>query len=1457
MSGISLITGKNMQRKFFRYFIIILGLLLIISVLSSYSNLTPVSDIQDNENQNSNHIITKQPPGVPKGASSEPNGKPLLVHQYANISKSFVGDTFPKNVSYNLAPDWTSKNVTINYEGVSKKKDWVINGELDSSMSGWTYKSDGEGWYGDGYISGSGNPMGSVEFYLNKIALGDYAYFEQNISIPEEFASVNAFLSVDYYMAFASPFIFNGSVFISLIINNIEINNTADILSSLNGKWIPLSLIYNPLAYGQVVPNNATLRVGVYGLETYDFPSYNIFRFDNIKCELWTKPNISNIVIANDIEFNQNYTYSNTDYGEGFSFIDEDRYRSESDTIVFTIYQNLIDVMDFKIDSIIINSPAEKLITSEVSGRSGSKYITGSNITWYSSFSISSIPQDYNSWAEIKKPSDWVFTKISDPYEAEHECAGNNYGSTKVLISNTILKPGLWNLEAISKNYISKGYIGIWNSTDFCNDTTLTFNDLFQISITLNETLSLFNTQINCTIFYPNSSIFWQNSREPTSYIEKYGNFTVGKNMTVGKYLVIVEWVNNISSNKIDQVGYIELELYLWHHTNLTAVDTYIEKLAGDPCLIKVNYTDYDLDTYIAFATVTYISTSGQSGSMIYIGSGTYFIDLDTSSLELGDYYFSFNASKIYYENQSKNNLVHLKIIAQPLAIEVPSSALNAMGNSYVICKINVTGALSSAPIWPANVSTDWSLWYNVTDNDDGSYTLNFSTSGIPTQGYLQSYTINLYANKTNYGTTSNFITLIVHPIPTSISVNQSIYMVYLNEIFYVKINYSHKDTGAIISGAIWDVTWASLYDVFPLAEGYIIRFNTIGFSIDTHTALVEMKKPGYETEFISVTAIIGTQDVNLTVNLNNAKISENTLIDLYFKENINISARVFALVEKKFLSGGIVTWISENYENILIESPSTYFNSSIIIDGAYFNPGLNYIYLQFQQTNYTTKTFSFQLFIRTQSINLTLYIDKQQVQENYLAEKKFNERITLSCRAYAQGEKSYLSNCSIVFINGDYEHNLTGYVNNWYNDSIVISTSYFDLGLNYVYIKFIKTNYTTTTFSFQILVQQINIDLETIDFDDSIEAYVGESIKIQIKLFEEFSNIPIEGAEITYEWEFGVGEFDEEGKGIYEVEIDIPENIELKNYKLELIISKSGGLYKSSEHEIIIDVNQRETPDYWLWILIAVLLGSIGLLTSLSLRAYVFLPRQRKKERELLSKTQNFKDMRSIQALVLIHRLSGLPIYHQTFGFLEDADTHLFSGFVQAITTIGQELAQKDAGAKFSTKQRKFAEHMMEIDFKYFYALIYDHKELRIVFILSEKSSENLREKIRELSEKITLELKDLLEVFQGDLTPFKKILPPVINQSIDLYLKAPFKLAHDLKIAKAHHLTTMETRVINVLRSYSKNGENFLLNSILKMTNEKNEDLIIEAIESLIKKKLIIPSDKKSRITKGKMVK
>ena len=57
-------------------------------------------------------------------------------------------------------------------------------------------------------------------------------------------------------------------------------------------------------------------------------------------------------------------------------------------------------------------------------------------------------------------------------------------------------------------------------------------------------------------------------------------------------------------------------------------------------------------------------------------------------------------------------------------------------------------------------------------------------------------------------------------------------------------------------------------------------------------------------------------------------------------------------------------------------------------------------------------------------------------------------------------------------------------------------------------------------------------------------------------------------------------------------------------------------------------------------------------------------------------------------------------------------------------------------------------------------------------------------------------------------------------------------------------HELDVMETRIINVIKSMTQTKSEFYLSDVLEMVGEKNKDLVIIGIESVIEKRLIIPS-------------
>ncbi|MEJ2278218.1 MAG: hypothetical protein P8Y70_10795 [Candidatus Lokiarchaeota archaeon] len=212
------------------------------------------------------------------------------------------------------------------------------------------------------------------------------------------------------------------------------------------------------------------------------------------------------------------------------------------------------------------------------------------------------------------------------------------------------------------------------------------------------------------------------------------------------------------------------------------------------------------------------------------------------------------------------------------------------------------------------------------------------------------------------------------------------------------------------------------------------------------------------------------------------SNVTQNEPIELSFAESINVSAQVYADREHSFLSGGILTMMGDHYEENLTETQPTSYNLNVTIDGKYFDAGLSTIYLRFEKQNYTTTVFSFQFYIRAQNVNLTVRIDNKLVPENHLIEKFSHENITISCRAFAEIEAIYLTGGSVVLITDVNQISLSENPTSWYNKTFTISSDLLSQGINYVYLKFSLTNYTTTTFSFQIYVRKSSIKKKSVE---------------------------------------------------------------------------------------------------------------------------------------------------------------------------------------------------------------------------------------------------------------------------------------------------------------------------------------------------------------------------------------
>ncbi|MFX0137809.1 MAG: hypothetical protein ACFFDN_29480, partial [Candidatus Hodarchaeota archaeon] len=165
---------------------------------------------------------------------------------------------------------------------------------------------------------------------------------------------------------------------------------------------------------------------------------------------------------------------------------------------------------------------------------------------------------------------------------------------------------------------------------------------------------------------------------------------------------------------------------------------------------------------------------------------------------------------------------------------------------------------------------------------------------------------------------------------------------------------------------------------------------------------------------------------------------------------------------------------------------------------------------------------------------------------------------------------------------------------------------------------------------------------------------------------------------------------------------------------------------------------NENTSPPYTL--IMIILISSfviIAILSSLSLRTHILIPRRKKKDLNLQSRIQKFKDSINIQAILIVQNNTGIPIFYKSYSMLKEEKQILFPGFIQALTAMAKEITdEKDneyySGAPTASYDRK---KLLEFDFKYFNCLVSDKNNVRIILILKEKASQRLKKKIFNLT--------------------------------------------------------------------------------------------------------------------------
>ncbi|MFX1326078.1 MAG: hypothetical protein ACFE8N_14095 [Promethearchaeota archaeon] len=278
----------------------------------------------------------------------------------------------------------------------------------------------------------------------------------------------------------------------------------------------------------------------------------------------------------------------------------------------------------------------------------------------------------------------------------------------------------------------------------------------------------------------------------------------------------------------------------------------------------------------------------------------------------------------------------------------------------------------------------------------------------------------------------------------------------------------------------------------------------------------------------------------------------------------------------------------------------------------------------------------------------------------------------------------------------------------------------------------------------------------------------------------------------------------------------------------------------------ISYDVFLEEIPvnNFVIYLILVVLFAVIIILSGFILRSYVLIPRKREKLNSLLSRTQKFKDLMNLESIIVVQKGSGIPIFHKHFSIIDHDREVLFPGFAQALTIMAEEITEKNNN---TNKQTYKVEKLLEFDFNVFNCLIVDKGVIRVIMVLKDKSSQRLKESSTEFTLALFSNLNQNLVDYDGRIKTYKKKISEIMEQYLDLSYKGPFIINPNLstlELKRNKNLSKMEHRVLNVIESHIREiKQSFLLTTLLDLISEKNRDIVIDAIESLIQQKIIIP--------------
>jgi hypothetical protein len=285
-----------------------------------------------------------------------------------------------------------------------------------------------------------------------------------------------------------------------------------------------------------------------------------------------------------------------------------------------------------------------------------------------------------------------------------------------------------------------------------------------------------------------------------------------------------------------------------------------------------------------------------------------------------------------------------------------------------------------------------------------------------------------------------------------------------------------------------------------------------------------------------------------------------------------------------------------------------------------------------------------------------------------------------------------------------------------------------------------------------------------------------------------------------------------------------LPENAEVGNYQA-FVYWLNGTDAGIAHNSFIVKLNPSNgsldlTPFYILGFII--LIGS-----AISVSSYVTIKKVITKKREQLSEIlKKCRDILNLKYIIIVDNKSGVDIYSKSFAE-KKLDPSLIAGFLQAIKRFGGEVLE-------DTKNSR----IIKLEYEGSIIIMAEFVNLQLITILKSPPSKAFLYSIYDLGLEIYEKYGNLIEKFEGILSPFKNI-EELIEKHLHTSLAYPLKINYMKKIKLDNDEKELLKRANKFMESQNFN----YFYSIYLLPENECEPNDFEIMVNLIEKGVFVP--------------